>query len=181
MVYNDMERPLCQKFSSFSLHLSPMGGWLKYWSLLSPAPNKFWSQRCGWGLKMHLSHKFLGVAVAADSGTTHLRTCVWLQLGFLFDEKAAVVLELNPGGVKKLAWLWGQRAAGGGAGNWRAGHGGEGSVLVLLEFPWKILFHRGRTKTAKWLVLVWILSVANDKKKKNRGHLLALVNEKAKS
>ena len=51
-IYNEYGHPLCQEFSSFSLHSSPLEGWLKY----NPGPHhwKFWFKRPGVGLeKVH--------------------------------------------------------------------------------------------------------------------------------
>ena len=51
-IYNECGHPLCQEFSSFSLHSSPLEGWLKY----NPGPHswKLWFKRSGVGLeKVH--------------------------------------------------------------------------------------------------------------------------------
>ena len=51
-IYNECGHPLCQEFSSLSLHSSTLEGWLKY----NPGPHrwKLWFKRSGVGLeKVH--------------------------------------------------------------------------------------------------------------------------------
>lgn len=120
-IYNECGHPLCQEFSSFSLHSSPLGGWLKYNP--GPHPWKLWFKRSGVGLeKVHFWQVTRGCTYCRLWYHTLWELLSCFVLGLLLVGKTKQLFHnWTQEVLTKWAQVWGQTVAGGQDGNWALG------------------------------------------------------------